>query len=64
MAKKPFKEYFKNLWEEFDFMLLLKITLGDMRRELKCHLRGEPMPPKTTQEEYLELLNAKRNTQK
>lgn len=62
MAKKPFKEYFKNLWKEFDFVLLTKLTLGDMWREFKCSLRGEPMPPKTTQEKYLELLNAKRNS--
>lgn len=58
------RKTFKQQWEEVDFALGFKIALRDFWKELTCSLRGEPMPPRTTQEEYLELLHAKRNTQK
>lgn len=57
MAKKPFKQQ----WEETDFVLIFKIALRDFWRELQCSWQGLPFQ-KTTQEEYLELLNAKRNS--
>lgn len=61
MERKPFKEYFKNLWKEFDFVLLTKTAFLDIVREWRCYANGIPFQ-RTTQEEYLEMLNAKRNT--
>lgn len=56
------RKSYKQQWEEVDFALLFKIALRDFWRELQCSWHAVPFQ-KTTKEEYMELLNAKRNTQ-
>lgn len=61
MEEKKVRKPFKQQWEEFDFALGFKIALWDFWREMRCSWQGVPFQ-RTTQEEYLELLNAKRNS--
>lgn len=62
LAPKKVKKSFKQKWvDEFDFLLLTKTAFLDIVREWRCHANGIPFQ-RTTQEEYLELLNAKRNS--
>lgn len=61
MEEKKEKKPFKQQWKEADFKLLTKFAIISWWGEFKALVTGGPIPKKSY-DDYLEALDAKRNS--